>query len=185
MSLLLLLICLGGNVSEGDGALDRLAREDSLIAPVDEDSDVAEAVGHGDGPQRKAGAGRRPGRGRADISNSALRLALPEEHRTAGPRSSDGRARENGDGRVRLRWQRHGVELIRGRWSCCLSIQALEQSTGGRAAANQRRPPRLLQVPGSFAPLTGACLHWQARMCVYLLLGPTCLGALECSCFDV
>lgn len=91
--LLLLLICLGGNISKGDGALNRLACEDGLIAPVDEDSDVAEAVGHGDGPQRKAGAGRRPGRGRADISNSALRLALPEEHRTAGPGSGDGRAR--------------------------------------------------------------------------------------------
>lgn len=45
--LLLLLVRLGGNVSEGDGALNRLAREDGLVAPVDKDSDVAEAVGHG------------------------------------------------------------------------------------------------------------------------------------------
>jgi hypothetical protein len=47
--------------------LDRLAREDGLVAPVDKDSDVAEAVGHGgEGflwSQREAGARRRPGQG--------------------------------------------------------------------------------------------------------------------------
>lgn len=97
---LLLAVCLcgqlarlGGDVSEGDGALDRLAREDGLVAPVDEDADVAEAVGHGDeieigGPsQREASARQRPGQGRADISGSAWCRALPVE----GARSSSGR----------------------------------------------------------------------------------------------
>lgn len=94
---LLLAVCLcrrlaglGGDVSEGDGALDRLAREDGLVAPVDKDADVAEAVGHGDeievgGPsQREASARQRPGQGRADISGSAWCRALPVE----GARSS-------------------------------------------------------------------------------------------------
>lgn len=77
------LVGLGGDVSEGDGALDRLAREDGLVAPVDEDADVAESVGHSDkivGPsQREASARQRPGQGRADISGAAWCLALPVE----------------------------------------------------------------------------------------------------------
>lgn len=104
---LLLAVCLcgrlarlGGDISEGDGALDRLAREDGLVAPVDEDADVAEAVGHGDeigGPsQREASARQRPGQGRADISGSAWCRALPVEGwRSSGRRSK--RAEELGD----------------------------------------------------------------------------------------
>lgn len=98
---LLLAVCLcrrlarlGGDVSEGDGALDRLAREDGLVAPVDEDADVAEAVGHGDeigGPsQREASARQRPGQGRADISGSAWCRALPVEGARSSGRRSKG-----------------------------------------------------------------------------------------------